>query len=362
MKAFSDEALENTKKNASKVKFPKDLSLDLNRAYGQPPGKDPALIYRLKSFVVHIGDDLNSGHYVSYRLEADGSWYEFNDDQTRKVPPEELPGLLEQSYCLFYEQSVPQPKAPPKPDVPVTPVKPKTQSEEGIEELSRSVKAALAKPIGLSARVWAKIRTLFKKNTWISRSQAASAIKAEVIKISARAATSLTSADRKALEDLADEVNKVYGNLKGIFASKKTLQVVGEIEKQVKYIRSGEASKAARAAGEEAVKRAAEEAAASQKQQTEEQQKLAEQVAEKTTAELESLIQEVDKGLAGLQAEDVAGKELFRQEADEILLQKQMQEIEAIEAAFAEAEAAETQGKVEEAAGVIVPDVPDSSK
>ncbi|NGX45930.1 MAG: hypothetical protein K940chlam2_01110, partial [Chlamydiae bacterium] len=61
-------------------------------------------LYELRSCVLHLGDSLNSGHYVTLVKKPSG-WYLVNDAQTRKVEDDELPSLLAQGYIFHYAKA-----------------------------------------------------------------------------------------------------------------------------------------------------------------------------------------------------------------------------------------------------------------
>jgi hypothetical protein len=58
-------------------------------------------LYELKSCIIHTGDNLNSGHYVTLVKKPTG-WYLVDDAQTRKVSADELTSLLAQGYIFHY--------------------------------------------------------------------------------------------------------------------------------------------------------------------------------------------------------------------------------------------------------------------
>jgi hypothetical protein len=71
---------------------------------------DPPPVYKLRGFLIHIGDSIDSGHYVSYgsRPRNDGpghGWVEFDDESTCEVPLRKtlsLAEIQENAYLVLY--------------------------------------------------------------------------------------------------------------------------------------------------------------------------------------------------------------------------------------------------------------------
>ena len=69
-------------------------------------GEDKA--YTLSAFVIHSGSSLNVGHYISYILENDGQWYEYNDNVRTNVTQnncyngQTLEEIKQQAYYVKY--------------------------------------------------------------------------------------------------------------------------------------------------------------------------------------------------------------------------------------------------------------------
>ena len=57
--------------------------------------------------VVHLGA-VNSGHYVTYRRQAD-KWFLTSDDKVEEVPESEV--KASNAYMLFYERQNPCPSS-----------------------------------------------------------------------------------------------------------------------------------------------------------------------------------------------------------------------------------------------------------
>jgi ubiquitin C-terminal hydrolase len=74
--------------------------LDMGPYLSQDALNDPAK-YTLMSFVVHVGETLNSGHYIAY-CKYNLGWYEYNDTIVTKLDKQALAEALQSSYILFY--------------------------------------------------------------------------------------------------------------------------------------------------------------------------------------------------------------------------------------------------------------------
>lgn len=74
--------------------------LDFSPFFRKSLCKDEKCAYVLTSFIVHIGEGLGSGHYVSYVKRKDGQWYCCNDSRVKKVAVEELP--IEDAYTMSF--------------------------------------------------------------------------------------------------------------------------------------------------------------------------------------------------------------------------------------------------------------------
>ncbi|XP_063049913.1 ubiquitin carboxyl-terminal hydrolase 37-like [Engraulis encrasicolus] len=76
------------------------------------PGKWPTRTdggkYRLSAIVSHMGDTIQSGHYVADCREAGGqTWVHYNDEEVTPVTEEAvLEGRAKTAYMLFYERKV----------------------------------------------------------------------------------------------------------------------------------------------------------------------------------------------------------------------------------------------------------------
>ena len=69
-------------------------------AKGEPPKTSLA---QLKSFIVHLGDSPNSGHYIGYVKKGD-KWYCCNDKVISKaLTPSEINEAKKQAYIAFFE-------------------------------------------------------------------------------------------------------------------------------------------------------------------------------------------------------------------------------------------------------------------
>jgi len=84
-------------KDQSIVEFAEQIHL----AYLQNIAPDHIPTYTLKSLVVHLGSDINYGHYITYRINDAGQWHCVNDSIVRKVFRHEV--MAVQAYLLFYD-------------------------------------------------------------------------------------------------------------------------------------------------------------------------------------------------------------------------------------------------------------------
>lgn len=68
--------------------------------------------YSIKSFIVHEGNSLFSGHYYAYVKDSSGAWYCYNDTLVEKKEEQDIDTILStgqvnsitQPYIMFYEQ------------------------------------------------------------------------------------------------------------------------------------------------------------------------------------------------------------------------------------------------------------------
>uniref|UniRef100_A0A7S3D5Z0 Ubiquitin carboxyl-terminal hydrolase n=1 Tax=Palpitomonas bilix TaxID=652834 RepID=A0A7S3D5Z0_9EUKA len=109
MKRFKySERLQRFTKLNYRVSFPHDLRL-LNTS---SDAVDPDRLYKLFAVVIHIGSELNHGHYIAV-VKHNDKWHVYNDEVTRRVHEDSLSryfGLVEEKhrtteigYMLYYE-------------------------------------------------------------------------------------------------------------------------------------------------------------------------------------------------------------------------------------------------------------------
>jgi len=91
--------------------------------------------YQLQSYVCHIGESVNSGHYTACARNAlSGQWYYFNDESVTPQDSDPSSHSNENIYILFYQRvdcsynirvdSIPPPPPPAATTVPHPPTKP----------------------------------------------------------------------------------------------------------------------------------------------------------------------------------------------------------------------------------------------
>ena len=85
-------------KIADSVDVPKVLKISKNFVNSR---KDE--IYRLKSFIIHIGSSIKRGHYISI-VEKNGNWYECDDSHVRQIDQSELQNLMQKAYMFYFSK------------------------------------------------------------------------------------------------------------------------------------------------------------------------------------------------------------------------------------------------------------------
>lgn len=85
-----------TVKFGNPIEIPEELRADSLNVEGHPSGR-----YELKSFIVHSGASLGSGHYIAYRKVED-QWVKCNDGQISYLNQEEISQALKYCYICFY--------------------------------------------------------------------------------------------------------------------------------------------------------------------------------------------------------------------------------------------------------------------
>eukprot|EP00756_Hemistasia_phaeocysticola_P036187 Hpha_TRINITY_DN16627_c0_g1::TRINITY_DN16627_c0_g1_i1::g.180376::m.180376/K11837/USP6_32; ubiquitin carboxyl-terminal hydrolase 6/32 len=99
------------------VRFP--LALDFGPYMAQQ--KEEKLWFDLTGMVCHAGRSVQGGHYYSHsRNDADGRWYSFDDDNTRRSNVREILDETRNVYVLCYRRR-PAPAPAPPPPVSETP-------------------------------------------------------------------------------------------------------------------------------------------------------------------------------------------------------------------------------------------------
>jgi hypothetical protein len=91
--------------------------------------KGERVAYTLDSFIVHLGEDIESGHYVCYKKSGE-NWVEADDHRVRVVAESEIDQILKgnvnfsTSYMHHYALATPKTRAPAMPPAIVPPVLP----------------------------------------------------------------------------------------------------------------------------------------------------------------------------------------------------------------------------------------------
>ena len=105
MRQFQYQNCELTKINSTV-----DIPLKLELFSGNSPDEERVLKYRLCSVVTHYGNEIDSGHYMSYvRTESD-KWFRCDDLNISAISPDGLnifngsSWTLETPYILFYQR------------------------------------------------------------------------------------------------------------------------------------------------------------------------------------------------------------------------------------------------------------------
>ena len=90
-------------KQDDKVVIPEIIDTKDILAYAELPNN---YTYSLYAVLLHLGVELNSGHYTCYVKSIDKEWFYFNDNVVRKCRIDEVLQSAEEAYCLFYTQIV----------------------------------------------------------------------------------------------------------------------------------------------------------------------------------------------------------------------------------------------------------------
>ncbi|PWU14413.1 MAG: hypothetical protein C5B45_04415, partial [Chlamydiae bacterium] len=88
---------QNRTKLTNPIEVPEQLDAKLLSVKNSPAG-----LYELSSFIVHLGNSLNSGHYIAYRKVQD-QWVECNDSRVSYVDEKQMLRAAKDSYICFYK-------------------------------------------------------------------------------------------------------------------------------------------------------------------------------------------------------------------------------------------------------------------
>jgi ubiquitin C-terminal hydrolase len=91
---------QNLEKKHDHIRDPFQLTIPIALQYN---GIE-ALKYTLIGFVHHVGDSVNSGHYVAY-IQQNGQWKRYNDAWVEKVEPAQAEQAAESAYLYFYSKT-----------------------------------------------------------------------------------------------------------------------------------------------------------------------------------------------------------------------------------------------------------------
>ncbi|MCB1213325.1 MAG: hypothetical protein KDK40_03410 [Chlamydiia bacterium] len=69
----------------------------------QVPALDGAQKYTLNGYIIHLGEEVGSGHYVAVVKKGD-DWFLYNDEKVTKLSAEEESCLRSQSYLCFFQK------------------------------------------------------------------------------------------------------------------------------------------------------------------------------------------------------------------------------------------------------------------
>jgi ubiquitin C-terminal hydrolase len=86
-------------KRNTKINYPLE-NLDMTPFYSG--FESNSLKYNLYAVGLHMGSPMG-GHYIAFRKNPDGNWYNFNDQSVNQISPDVVinPG----AYCVFYKRS-----------------------------------------------------------------------------------------------------------------------------------------------------------------------------------------------------------------------------------------------------------------
>ncbi|MGB7128994.1 MAG: ubiquitin carboxyl-terminal hydrolase family protein [Candidatus Rhabdochlamydia sp.] len=87
---------EKSTKFTNPIEIPEELDARLLNVKGSPAG-----LHELSSFIVHLGDSPNGGHYIAYRKVQD-QWMKCNDGRVSCISKEEMLEAVKNSYICFY--------------------------------------------------------------------------------------------------------------------------------------------------------------------------------------------------------------------------------------------------------------------
>ena len=87
-----------SRKNTKEVQAPFHLTIRKEQTVNMDRDWD----YSLAGFICHVGDNLNSGHYITY-IRKEGKWICYDDDHVYILSDTDAKDKAEKAYLFFYQ-------------------------------------------------------------------------------------------------------------------------------------------------------------------------------------------------------------------------------------------------------------------